>query len=107
MMMTRCNSFDCCSTGNAEEHATLSRALSQLAEVEEKIEQLHIQQVTTVINLYFSTCISQLSTLNFSCRYPWSVLKDSFQIFCNFFHFLFYFNNVSLGEFDVYSRFFF
>ncbi|KAJ7388947.1 sorting nexin-2 [Desmophyllum pertusum] len=30
--------------GNAEEHATLSRALSQLAEVEEKIEQLHIQQ---------------------------------------------------------------
>ncbi|KAL9986700.1 hypothetical protein ACROYT_G000881 [Oculina patagonica] len=29
---------------NAEEHATLSRALSQLAEVEEKIEQLHIQQ---------------------------------------------------------------
>lgn len=48
-------SFDCCSTGNAEEHATLSRALSQLAEVEEKIEQLHIQQVTTVINLYFST----------------------------------------------------
>jgi len=34
-----------CLTGNAEEHATLSRALSQLAEVEEKIEQLHIQQV--------------------------------------------------------------
>lgn len=32
-------------TGNAEEHATLSRALSQLAEVEEKIEQLHIGQV--------------------------------------------------------------
>ena len=31
--------------GNAEEHATLSRALSQLAEVEEKIEQLHVQQV--------------------------------------------------------------
>ena len=33
------------STGNAEEHATLSRALSQLAEVEEKIEQLHVEQV--------------------------------------------------------------
>ncbi|KAM7426884.1 sorting nexin-2 [Porites harrisoni] len=29
---------------NAEEHATLSRALSQLAEVEEKIEQLHLGQ---------------------------------------------------------------
>ena len=34
-------------TGNAEEHATLSRALSQLAEVEEKIEQLHLGQVYT------------------------------------------------------------
>lgn len=41
-----------CSTGNAEEHATqLSHALSQLAEVEEKIEQLHIQQVSDVIKL--------------------------------------------------------
>ncbi|XP_068722767.1 sorting nexin-2-like [Montipora capricornis] len=29
---------------NAEEHASLSRALSQLAEVEEKIEQIHIGQ---------------------------------------------------------------
>ncbi|KAK2555411.1 Sorting nexin-2 [Acropora cervicornis] len=29
---------------NAEEHASLSRALSQLAEVEEKIEQIHIAQ---------------------------------------------------------------
>lgn len=37
-----------CETGNAEEHATLSRALSQLAEVEEKIEQLHINQVQSV-----------------------------------------------------------
>lgn len=37
-----------CETGNAEEHATLSRALSQLAEVEEKIEQLHINQVHSV-----------------------------------------------------------
>lgn len=43
-----------CLTGNAEEHATLSRALSQLAEVEEKIEQLHIQQVSDVIRLDFS-----------------------------------------------------
>lgn len=43
-----------CLTGNAEEHATLSRALSQLAEVEEKIEQLHIQQVSDVIKLDFS-----------------------------------------------------
>lgn len=36
-------------TGNAEEHATLSRALSQLAEVEEKIEQLHLGQVYTIL----------------------------------------------------------
>lgn len=44
-----------CETGNAEEHATLSRALSQLAEVEEKIEQLHINQVhsvTFIISLF-------------------------------------------------------
>ena len=38
-------------TGNAEEHATLSRALSQLAEVEEKIEQLHLGQVYTTLLL--------------------------------------------------------
>lgn len=31
--------------GNSEEHTALSRALSQLAEVEEKIEQLHLEQV--------------------------------------------------------------
>lgn len=42
-LVTSC--FVWCETGNAEEHATLSRALTQLAEVEEKIEQLHIQQV--------------------------------------------------------------
>lgn len=31
--------------GNSEEHTSLSRALTQLAEVEEKIEQLQSQQV--------------------------------------------------------------
>ena len=30
--------------GNVEEHTALSRALSQLAEVEEKIDQLHLDQ---------------------------------------------------------------
>merc|ERR1711976_326897 len=30
--------------GNAEEHTSLSRALSQLAEIEEKVEQLHMDQ---------------------------------------------------------------
>lgn len=30
--------------GNAEEHTSLSRALSQLAEIEEKVEQLHADQ---------------------------------------------------------------
>ena len=30
--------------GNAEEHTALSRALSQLAEVEEKIDGLHLDQ---------------------------------------------------------------
>lgn len=33
--------------GNIEEHTTLSRALSQLAETEEKIEAVHRQQVDT------------------------------------------------------------
>ncbi|KAL2301502.1 hypothetical protein Nmel_010889 [Mimus melanotis] len=31
--------------GNSEDHTALSRALSQLAEVEEKIDQLHQEQV--------------------------------------------------------------
>ena len=30
--------------GNAEEHTALSRALSQLAEIEEKVDQLHLDQ---------------------------------------------------------------
>ncbi|ELU01066.1 hypothetical protein CAPTEDRAFT_156986 [Capitella teleta] len=30
--------------GNAEEHTSLSRALSQLAEIEEKVEQMHMDQ---------------------------------------------------------------
>lgn len=30
--------------GNSEDHTALSRALSQLAEVEEKIDQLHQEQ---------------------------------------------------------------
>ena len=30
--------------GNAEEHTALSRALSQLAEIEERIDQLHMDQ---------------------------------------------------------------
>ena len=30
--------------GNAEEHTALSRALSQLAEVEEKLDGLHMEQ---------------------------------------------------------------
>lgn len=33
--------------GNVEEHTTLSRALSQLAETEEKIEAVHRQQADT------------------------------------------------------------
>ena len=45
------SSFSPYFTGNAEEHATLSRALSQLAEVEEKIEQLHLSQVYTILYL--------------------------------------------------------
>ncbi|XP_013776606.1 sorting nexin-2-like isoform X2 [Limulus polyphemus] len=33
--------------GNCEEHTALSRALSQLAEVEEKVEQVHMKQVNS------------------------------------------------------------
>lgn len=33
--------------GNVEEHTTLSRALSQLAETEEKVEAVHKQQADT------------------------------------------------------------
>lgn len=37
--------------GNSEDHTALSRALSQLAEVEEKMEQLHQDQATA--DFYF------------------------------------------------------
>ena len=33
--------------GNSEEHTALSRAISQLAETEEKIDQLHHEQANT------------------------------------------------------------
>ncbi|XP_022102984.1 sorting nexin-2-like [Acanthaster planci] len=33
--------------GNSEEHTALSRALSQLAETEEKIDQIHVEQANT------------------------------------------------------------
>lgn len=33
--------------GNSEEHTALSRAISQLAETEEKIENLHVEQANT------------------------------------------------------------
>ena len=39
------NVFLSISLGNSEEHSSLSRALSQLAEVEEKMEQIHVDQV--------------------------------------------------------------
>ena len=32
---------------NSEEHTALSRALSQLAEIEERIDQLHTEQAET------------------------------------------------------------
>ena len=37
--------------GNTEEHTSLSRVLSQLADVEEKIEQVHLQQVRCSVSL--------------------------------------------------------
>jgi len=36
--------------GNAEEHTGLSRALSRLSELEEKVEHIHTEQVR---NIYF------------------------------------------------------
>lgn len=38
--------------GNSEDHTALSRALSQLAEVEEKIDQLHQEQANADFHLF-------------------------------------------------------
>lgn len=38
--------------GNSEDHTALSRALSQLAEVEEKIDQLHQEQANADFYLF-------------------------------------------------------
>lgn len=38
--------------GNSEDHTALSRALSQLAEVEEKIDQLHQDQANADFYLF-------------------------------------------------------
>lgn len=38
--------------GNSEDHTALSRALSQLAEVEEKIDQLHQDQANADFHLF-------------------------------------------------------
>ena len=38
--------------GNSEDHTALSRALSQLAEVEEKVEQLHQDQACADFYLF-------------------------------------------------------
>lgn len=38
--------------GNSEDHTALSRALSQLAEVEEKMDQLHQEQAYADFNLF-------------------------------------------------------
>lgn len=38
--------------GNSEDHTALSRALSQLAEVEEKIDQLHQDQASADFYLF-------------------------------------------------------
>lgn len=48
--------------GNAEEHTALSRALSQLAEVEEKIDQLHLDQADSDFYV-FSELIKDYLTL--------------------------------------------
>ena len=37
----------CAMLANSEEHTALSRALSQLAEIEERIDQLHTEQAET------------------------------------------------------------
>ena len=37
----------CVSPGNVEENNTISRALSRLSEVQEKVESLHNEQVLT------------------------------------------------------------
>ena len=47
----------CFYSGSAEEHTGLSRALSQLAELEEKMEQLHHEQVMFIYCRFLSICL--------------------------------------------------
>ncbi|KAF3851541.1 hypothetical protein F7725_013313, partial [Dissostichus mawsoni] len=61
--------------GNSEDHTALSRALSQLAEVEEKIDQLHQDQANADFYLFSEACLTIVSrrgrsgrTVRCSCR---------------------------------------
>jgi hypothetical protein len=83
--------------GSSEDNTALSRALSQLAEVEEKIEQLHQEQANSdffllaeLLNDYIrllaivrvSFCFlssSLLVNLSFLCS---SLSQESFILFC-------------------------
>lgn len=63
--------------GNSEDHTALSRALSQLAEVEEKIDQLHQEQAFADFYM-FSELLSDYIRLiaavkvSFICNLPLS-----------------------------------
>ncbi len=50
--------------GNAEEHTALSRALSQLAEVEEKIDQLHLDQADSDFYVFSELIKDYISLIN-------------------------------------------
>ena len=57
--------------GNAEEHTALSRALSQLAEVEEKLDTLHLDQADAdffVFSELIKDYVSLIHTVKVRCQ---------------------------------------
>lgn len=71
--------------GNSEDHTALSRALSQLAEVEEKIDQLHQEQAFADFYM-FSELLSDYIRLIAAVKV--SPLLQVFSHFCYFSHLL-------------------
>lgn len=69
--------------GNSEDHTALSRALSQLAEVEEKIDQLHQEQAFADFYLFselLSDYIRLIAAVKVSPRPP-ALLRSLLQPF--------------------------
>ncbi len=67
--------------GNSEDHTALSRALSQLAEVEEKIDQLHQDQANADFYL-FSELLGDYVRLITAVKVRPGLLVDYASLYC-------------------------